>query len=106
MRGKFAFAVVLVAVAAFVLIESQSFGRGNRRAGRCSSCGTSCTVSAAPVEASPSDATAANAPPAPEKDRVAIPSDNTRQSAPSVTSRRSKNTNYFSRWARRRSNRR
>lgn len=106
MRGKFAFAVVLVAVAAFVVSESQSFGRGNRRAGRCSSCGTSCTVSAAAVEASPSDATAANAPPAPEQDRVAILSDETRQSAPSVTSRRSNNTYYFSRRARRRSARR
>ena len=106
MRGKFAFAVVLVAVAAFVLIESQSFGRGNRRAGHCSSCGTSCTVSASPVEASPSDATAANAPPAPEKGAVASPSDTTPQSAPSVRSRRSNDTNYFGRWARRRSNRR
>jgi hypothetical protein len=102
MRGKFAFAVVLVAVAAFVMSESQSFGRGYRRAGRCSSCGTSCTVSVAPVEASPSDATAANAPAAPEKGAVASPSDTTPQSAPSVTSRRSNNTYYFSKRARRR----
>jgi hypothetical protein len=103
MRGKFGFAVVLLALAAFVASESQSFG-GHRRRGRCSSCysgcgPSGCSVPAAPAEESPSDATAKapSAPAVPETDAVASPSDAPPQSVPSVTSRGSNNVYYFGR---------
>lgn len=121
MRGKMGFTVVLLAIAAFVVSESQSFGGGHRRHGRSggchSACNTGCAAAsccdaapAASAAASPSDAPAPGAlaaPGAPDKGASASPPVETPQDAPSVTSRPSNDTNSYGRrtarrWSRRR----
>lgn len=107
MRGNIGLFVVLMALAALIVSESQSFGGGHRRRGHCGSCSSACNTGcapggscnampAAPAETSPSDA----APPAPHGAAVSPPAE-TPQAEASVTTAPSNNTYYSTRRARR-----
>ncbi|MGD9719965.1 MAG: hypothetical protein AB7O59_01980 [Pirellulales bacterium] len=96
MRGKFGLAVVALAAAVLVVSESESMA-GRRHRGGCSSCGTSCatcTVPAAAPEAAPAEKAAA-APETTAPNSVAATAD--QQPAPSVSPAPQRTATYVSR---------
>src|SRR3990172_1680985 len=101
MTGKIGLGAMLLAVAVLVLAESSSYG-GHRRRGNCGSCGTACAsggCETAAVEASPSDAKAPAAPPAPAKGAAVSPPVEAPQVAKSAASGPSNQTYYTTRRA-------